>query len=222
MTPLTLETGLIRVISAVDSQASARSIAQQAGACYVPDMTDTGPTRATLLAAEVRTAVVGPPPGYAVLGWALVFVTTLPLVLLPLLEPELRSPGYLAIAAASLGLPVWLIQAAFLRARIELTVAPAAGMLRLRAPLYLREVPLGSLAAVEVQDDAGPGVAFINWPVTGRARSRRGVRIDLGGTAALVLATHDGQRFTVVTPDAERATELRAMVVEAVRAHADV
>lgn len=154
------------------------------------------------------------------LGWALVFVTALPIVLLPLLEPSMRSPAYLVIVVVSLGLVVWLVQAAFLRARIELTVDPAAGALRLRAPLYSRTVPLGSLATVEVQDDVGPGVAFLNWPVAGRARSRRGVRIDLGGTAALVLTTHDGQRFTVVTPDAEQASALQAMV-EAVRRHAN-
>ena len=56
----------------------------------------------TAPAEAARTAVVEPPPGYAVLGWALVFVTALPLILLPLLKPELRSPGYLAIGAASL------------------------------------------------------------------------------------------------------------------------
>ena len=166
-----------------------------------------------------HTAVVDPPAGYRVLGWALVFVTALPLILLPMLKPELRSPGYLAIGAASLGLVAWLVHAAFLRARIELTVDPAAGVLRLRAPLYSREVPLGPLATVEVQDDVGPGVSFVNWSVTGRARSRRGVRIDLGGTAALVLTTHEGQRFTVVTPDAATAAELQAMVVQAAREH---
>ena len=170
--------------------------------------------------AEVRTVVIEPPSGYTVLGWALVFVTALPLVLLPLLEPSLRSPANLVIAVVSLGLVVSLVQAAFLRARIELAVDPAAGVLRLRAPLYSRTVPLSSLATVEVQDDAGPGVSFLNWPVTGRARSRRGVRLDLGGTAALVLATLEGQRFTVVTPDAEQASALQAMV-EAVRRHAN-
>lgn len=169
----------------------------------------------TAPAEAARTAVVEPPPGYAVLGWALVFVTALPLILLPLLEPELRSPGYLATGAASLGLVVWLSQVAFLHARIELAADPAAGVLRLRAPLYSRELPLDSLATVEVQDDVGPGVAYINWPVTGRARSRRGVRLDLGGPAGLVLTTHDGQRFTVVTPDPETAAELQATVTQA-------
>ncbi|MDO4239035.1 hypothetical protein [Micrococcus sp.] len=162
-----------------------------------------------------HTAVVDPPAGYRVLGWALVFVTALPLILLPLLEPELRSPGYLATGAASLGLVVWLSQVAFLRARIELEADPATGVLRLRAPLYSRELPLDSLATVEVQDDVGPGVAYINWPVTGRARSRRGVRLDLGGPAGLVLTTHDGQRFTVVTPDTSTAAELQTTVVQA-------
>ena len=68
---------------------------------------------------------------------------------------------------------------------------------------------------MEVQDDVGPGGAYINWPVTGRARSRRGVRLDLGGPAGLVLTTHDGQRFTVVTPDPETAAELQATVTQA-------
>lgn len=153
----------------------------------------------TAPAEAARTAVVEPPPGYAVLGWALVFVTALPLVLLLVLDQALRSAGILVIAAVSLGLVVWLSQVAFLRARIELAADPAAGVLRLRAPLYSRELPLDSLATVEVQDDVGPGVAYINWPVTGRARSRRGVRLDLGG-----------QRFTVVTPDPETAAELQA------------
>lgn len=113
----------------------------------------------TAPAEAARTAVVEPPPGYAVLGWALVFVTALPLVLLLVLDPALRSAGILVIAAVSLGLVVWLSQVAFLRARIELAADPAAGVLRLRAPLYSRELPLDSLATVEVQDDVGPGVA---------------------------------------------------------------
>ena len=36
----------------------------------------------TAPAEAARTAVVEPPPGYAVLGWALVFVTALPLSLI--------------------------------------------------------------------------------------------------------------------------------------------
>ena len=158
----------------------------------------------TAPAEAARTAVVEPPPGYAVLGWALVFVTALPLVLLLVLDPALRSAGILVIAAVSLGLVVWLSQVAFLRARIELAADPAAGVLRLRAPLYSRELPLDSLATVEVQDDVGPGVAYINWPVTGRARSRRGVRIDLGGTAALEVidpATGAALRIAGVAKD---------------------
>ncbi|ORE58443.1 hypothetical protein B6D25_09905 [Micrococcus luteus] len=51
--------------------------------------------------------------------------------------------------------------------------------------------------------------------MTGRARSRRGVRLDLGGPAGLVLTTHDGQRVTVVTPDPETAAELQATVTQA-------
>lgn len=179
------------------------------GACYGPDMTSTGMPRAIL------TAVLEPPPGYGPLGWALVGVAALPLVLLPLVDPDLRSPGYLAMAAATLAAVVWLARAGFLKARIELRADPAEGMLRLRAPLFSREVPLASLAAVDVLDDVDRGTSYINWPVSGRARSRRGVRLDLGGAAALVLTTHDGRRFTVVTADRAAAEELRTMVTRA-------
>ena len=41
------------------------------------------------------------------------------------------------------------------------------------------------------------------------------MRLDLGGPAGLVLTTHDGQRFTVVTPDPETAAELQATVTQA-------
>ena len=81
----------------------------------------------TAPAEAARTAVVEPPPGYAVLGWALVFVTALPLVLLLVLDQALRSAGILVIAAVSLGLVVWLSQVAFLRARIELAAGSASG-----------------------------------------------------------------------------------------------
>ena len=51
----------------------------------------------TAPAEAARTAVVEPPPGYAVLGWALVFVTALPLVLLLVLDQALRSAGILSL-----------------------------------------------------------------------------------------------------------------------------
>lgn len=165
--------------------------------------------------------MVEAPPGYAVLGWGLLFVTALPLLLLPVAEPSLRSPGYLAVALPCLLLLAWLVRAAFLRARVVVQTDPTAGVLRLRAPLYSREVPLDALETVDVQDDDGRGHAYINWPVTGRARSRRGVRLDLGGAAALVLATHDGLRFTVIAPDRGAAAELQAFVRQAMQRRQD-
>lgn len=161
-------------------------------------------------ASEAAAHTVTAPPGHAALGWGVLGVAALPLVLLPLLEPSARTPSTAIASLAALAVLVVLLQAGFLRARLRVEVDRGAAVVRLRGPLYAREVPLADLARVEVRDDGGQQHGWLNWPVSGRAASRGGVRLTLGGSAAVVLRTRDGRRWTVVTEDRAQAERIAA------------
>lgn len=165
------------------------------------------------MASEVRTHVVQPPPGHAVLGWAVLGVSALPMVLLPLADPTLLTPGFLAVALGAFLLLLWLTRAAFVRARLTVAVDPAAGEVRIAGPLYARAIPLEDIDTLHVGETDGLGHGLVNWPVTGRAASRRGLLLTLGGTSALAVETHGSarrprERFTVVAEDAAAATAM--------------
>ena len=69
------------------------------------------------------------------------------------------------------------------------------------APLWSREIPLDSIESVQVISDDGHNRGWINWIVT---KSRAGVRINAGGTAAVVIAAR-AETYTVVCPTPEQA-----------------
>lgn len=69
------------------------------------------------------------------------------------------------------------------------------------APLWSREIPLDSIESVQVIPDDGRNRGWINWIVT---KSRAGVRINAGGTAAVVI-TARAETCTIVCPTPEQA-----------------
>lgn len=69
------------------------------------------------------------------------------------------------------------------------------------APLWSREIPLDSIESVQVTSDDSHNRGWINWIVT---KSRAGVRINAGGTAAVVI-TARAETYTIVCPTPEQA-----------------
>lgn len=69
------------------------------------------------------------------------------------------------------------------------------------APLWSRENPLESIESVQVIPDGGHNRGWVNWIVT---KSRAGVRINAGGTAAVVIAAR-AETYTIVCPTPEQA-----------------
>ena len=61
--------------------------------------------------------------------------------------------------------------------------------------------PLDSIESVQVILDDGRNRGWINWIVT---KSRAGVRINAGGTAAVVI-TARAETYTIVCPTPEQA-----------------
>lgn len=73
------------------------------------------------------------------------------------------------------------------------------------APFYRRDVPLERIDGVDLLRDNGLNPGLVNWPVVGRTDSPSGVRLNLGGSAALQVTAGDGdQKITTVFRD--RAT----------------
>lgn len=76
------------------------------------------------------------------------------------------------------------------------------GSVTFTAPLYRREIPVGSIDSVVLTRDNGLNPGLVNWPVVGRTGSRGGVRLNLGGSAALQVTAGQGtQRVTTVFHD---------------------
>lgn len=69
------------------------------------------------------------------------------------------------------------------------------------APLWSREIPLDSIESVQVIPDDGHNRGWVNWIVT---KSRTGVRINAGGTAAVVIAAR-AETYTIVCSTPEQA-----------------
>ncbi|WP_420100020.1 hypothetical protein [Corynebacterium sp.] len=67
-----------------------------------------------------------------------------------------------------------------------------------RAPFYRRCVPYRQVNSVEVTKDFGLNPGLLNWPVVGRTESRRGVRLNVGGSAALRVSARGGQENITV------------------------
>jgi hypothetical protein len=63
---------------------------------------------------------------------------------------------------------------------------------------YRRSISVGQIDSVTVAPDDGMNHGLLNWPVTGKATSPDGVRLNLGGSAALQIRTTAWERYNVV------------------------
>lgn len=89
------------------------------------------------------------------------------------------TPPTIVAALAVLALIGWAAWGCTVRITVDDTTVS------LVAPLWSREIPLESIESVQVIPDDGRNRGWINWIVT---KSRAGVRINAGGTAAVVIA----------------------------------
>ena len=105
------------------------------------------------------------------------------------------TPPTIVAALAALALIGWAAWGCTVRITVDDTTVS------LVAPLWSREIPLESIESVQVIPDDGRNRGWINWIVT---KSRAGVRINAGGTAAVVIAAR-AETYTVVCPTPEQA-----------------
>ena len=99
------------------------------------------------------------------------------------------TPPTIVTALAALALIGWAAWGCTVRITIDDTTVS------LVAPLWSREIPLESIESVQVIH------GWIKWIVT---KSRAGVRINAGGTAAVVI-TARAETYTIVCPTPEQA-----------------
>ena len=105
------------------------------------------------------------------------------------------TPPTIVAALAALTLIGWAAWGCTVRITVDDTTVS------LVAPLWSREIPLESIESVQVIPDDGSNRGWINWIVT---KSRAGVRINAGGTAAVVI-TARAETYTIVCPTPEQA-----------------
>ena len=105
------------------------------------------------------------------------------------------TPPTIVAGLAALTLIGWAAWGCTVRITVDGTTVS------LVAPLWSREIPLDSIESVQVISDNGHNRGWINWIVT---KSRAGVRINAGGTAAVVI-TARAETYTIVCPTPEQA-----------------
>ncbi|MCD7101828.1 hypothetical protein [Pseudoclavibacter sp. 13-3] len=96
----------------------------------------------------------------------------------------------------------WWLRWTVIRVRIQ------PHEVRLAAPFYRASVHIADISQTAVVDDATLDRSGFDWVVMGRPRDRSGVRLNLGGVAALQMQTFDQRLYTVVFTsfdDAEHA-----------------
>ena len=100
------------------------------------------------------------------------------------------TPPTIVAGLAALALIGWAAWGCTVRITVDGTTVS------LVAPLWSREIPLDSIESVQVIPDDGRNRGWINWIVT---KSGAGVRINAGGTAAVVI-TARAETCTIVCP----------------------
>lgn len=95
----------------------------------------------------------------------------------------------------------------------RLTVSVGRETVDVAGIFYRRSVPVWQIESVTVAPDDGMNHGLLNWPVTGRARSPEGVRLNLGGSAALQITTTAGERYNVVFPTNADALACRDVII---------
>ena len=109
-----------------------------------------------------------------------------------LLAIVVREPAVQLIVVVVLLFVVWAAVGPRLTVSVGEETVDVAGI------FYRRSMPVGQIDSVTVAPDDGMNHGLLNWPVTGRATSPDGVRLNLGGSAALQIRTKEGERYNVV------------------------
>lgn len=120
---------------------------------------------------------------------AVPFAVTAPAIVLAV---AVREPAVQLIVVVVLVFTVWVAFSSRLTVRVGRRTVDLSGT------FYRRSIPVDLIAEVTVTPDDGMNHGLLNWPVTGRATSAGGVRLNLGGSAALRIATMTGERYAVV------------------------
>ena len=102
---------------------------------------------------------------------------------------------------------------------VGVSVDPEAGTVTLLAPLYRRSLLLPDIASVCTHEDDGLNHGFVNWVVTGRAKSPRGVRLSAGGKGRVDIATRAGNRYAVVVDLVAQARQIAHAIERAQAFH---
>lgn len=135
---------------------------------------------------------------------AVPFVATAPTILLAIV---VREPAVQLIVVVILLFVVWAAVG------VRLTVSVGKKTVDVAGTFYRRSIPVGQIDTVTVAPDDGMNHSLLNWPVTGRAVSPAGVRLNLGGSAALQIRTTVGERYNVVFATNTEALECRNAIV---------
>ena len=138
---------------------------------------------------------------------AIRFAVVAPAILLAIV---VREPAVQLIVVVVLLFVVWAAVGPRLTVSVGQETVDVAGI------FYRRSIPVGQIDSVTVAPDDGMNHGLLNWPVTGRATSPAGVRLNLGGSAALQIRTTAGERYNVVFPTNAEALECRDAIVAAV------
>lgn len=120
---------------------------------------------------------------------AVPFAVMVPAIVLAV---AVREPAVQLIVVVILLFAVWATVG------VRLTVGVGTRTVDVAGTFYRRSIPVDLIDSVTVAPDDGMNHGLLNWPVTGRATSSGGVRLNLGGSAAVKIATTTGERYTVV------------------------
>ncbi|WP_313511870.1 hypothetical protein [Corynebacterium variabile] len=109
-----------------------------------------------------------------------------------LLAIVVREPAVQLIVVVALLFVVWAAVGPRLTVSVGQETVDVAGI------FYRRSIPVGQIDSVTVAPDDGMNHGLLNWPFTGRPSSPDGVRLNLGGSAALQISTTVGERYNIV------------------------
>lgn len=101
-------------------------------------------------------------------------------------------------------------------AKITLDVTSSA--LKVSGPLYRRTFDISTVVEVKVAKDNGLNASIVNWPVTGRASSPSGVRLNMGGRGTCVaFRNSEGEKVSVVFGEDHIANRYATVIRASIR-----
>ncbi|WP_417287491.1 hypothetical protein [Corynebacterium variabile] len=115
-----------------------------------------------------------------------------------LLAIVVREPAVQLIVVVVLLFVVWAAVGPRLTVSVGEETVDVAGI------FYRRSIPVGQIDSVTVAPDDGMNHGLLNWPVTGRATSPAGVRLNLGAVLRCRSGRRQGSGTTSSSPPMPR------------------